>query len=163
MPSIDRLGREFPLSLIGFDEAAALPSPEHEPYEAWFAQAEAFLLNALELDSQNHSHGDELKQLASALSHRKNESSPSQRLYRRAGEFGPKNYPLAAVFSDFSGAESSRVLARTTFWWTIGGPGFEPLAFKQNGLPDGAVFAAMLKGQFVNGSQADLSLKAGTP
>src|SRR5262245_52262070 len=49
MPSLDGVGRYFPLTLFACpDEGGAIPPPELDPHDAWFAAAEEFLLATLE-------------------------------------------------------------------------------------------------------------------
>src|SRR5262245_13344907 len=52
MPSLDGIGRYFPLTLIACPEGgAAIPPPELDPQDAWFAEAEEFLLSTLDQDT----------------------------------------------------------------------------------------------------------------
>ena len=49
MSSLDGVGRYFPLTLLAFpDEGAAIPPPEFDAQDGWFAVAEEFLLSTLE-------------------------------------------------------------------------------------------------------------------
>ena len=48
MPSVDGVGRSFPLAIFVGEGDASLPPPELEPNDAWFEAAEAVLLDALE-------------------------------------------------------------------------------------------------------------------
>src|SRR6516164_7513304 len=48
MPSVDGVGRSFPLAIFVGEGDASLPPPELEPNDAWFEAAEAVLLEALE-------------------------------------------------------------------------------------------------------------------
>ena len=48
MPSVDGVGRSFPLAVFVGEGDASLPPPELEPNDAWFEAAEAVLLDALE-------------------------------------------------------------------------------------------------------------------
>jgi type VI secretion system protein ImpM len=48
MPSVDGVGRSFPLAIFVGKGDASLPPPELEPNDVWFEAAEAVLLDALE-------------------------------------------------------------------------------------------------------------------
>jgi len=48
MPSVDGVGRSFPLAIFVGEGDASLAPPELEPNDAWFEAAEAVLLDALE-------------------------------------------------------------------------------------------------------------------
>ncbi len=48
MPSVDGVGRSFPLAIFVGEGDASLAPPELEPNDAWFEAAEAILLDALE-------------------------------------------------------------------------------------------------------------------
>ena len=48
MPSVDGVGRSFPLAVFVGEGDASLAPPELEPNDAWFEAAEAVLLDALE-------------------------------------------------------------------------------------------------------------------
>ena len=48
MPSVDGVGRSFPLAIFVGEGDASLPPPELEQNDAWFEAAEAVLLDALE-------------------------------------------------------------------------------------------------------------------
>ena len=48
MPSVDGVGRYFPLTVFAVAETGgAIPHPELDPQDAWFSQIEDFLLRAL--------------------------------------------------------------------------------------------------------------------
>src|SRR5688500_5935545 len=49
MPSVDGVGRYFPLTILACaDAGAAIPPPELEPQAAWFGKVERLLLSALD-------------------------------------------------------------------------------------------------------------------
>ena len=60
-----------------------------------------------------------------------------------AGELG-----LADLFVVIRRAENAWIDAASTFWWTIGGEGFAPVALCGKRMPDPFLFAAMLTGKF---------------
>src|SRR4051812_19184869 len=52
MSSLDGIGRYFPLTLLAYpDRGSAIPPPELDPQNGWFAAAEEFLLSTLEQEA----------------------------------------------------------------------------------------------------------------
>ena len=115
MPSVDRAGRHFPLTL-----AAVVPGATADGLAerggAWLDAAERAGLEAVTADATP-------EWLASALS-----AAPSP------GDGG------AAT----SGIDATAPSARTSSWWTEGSPRVAPRSVRISGLPDGTTFAAML-------------------
>jgi type VI secretion system protein ImpM len=149
MPSVDGVGRSFPLAIFVGEGDASLPPPEIEPNEAWFAAAEAVLLDALEPEAT-------LELIAEKVG-----ALPAPALETRITKHGDlKELSGGAVLardigSDVSGAFLAerrfgrrRAFASQTFWWTIGGEGFPSLALLEVGLPPAIRFADMLTGAF---------------
>ncbi|WP_180982478.1 type VI secretion system-associated protein TagF [Methylocella silvestris] len=127
MPSVDALGRMYPLTLIG---AAAgeerLDPPDVDPRELWFASVEQLLLDALDLETPLPALLARLKTLCAS-------PAPDENTGVLAGAFAR----MRAELQDCAPDEAS-------FWWTIGGPAFPPLALAQIGMPPEAAFADML-------------------
>jgi type VI secretion system protein ImpM len=149
-PSVDGVGRYFPLSVFACGDAGeAIPPPELDPQEPWFAALEDFLLLAL------HSEGgyeavagafealpppaDRLPgPLAEGVAYLANGS-----VYARIGpdslEAGLRGARAAAYPAAYAGA---------SMWWTIGGEDFAPLALVARKMPDPYLFAGLLTGDF---------------
>jgi type VI secretion system protein ImpM len=45
-------------------------------------------------------------------------------------------------------ANHAKAYASSSFWWTIGGEGFRPLALSARNMPDPFLFTEMLTGRF---------------
>jgi type VI secretion system protein ImpM len=147
MPSMDEVGRYFPLTLIATGEPGAkIAPPELEPQEAWFTAAEDFLLSTLERDFRF----DELPQRLAAL------PAPAEPDIVNAGVRLESNFvcvsPFATSFSRTFGGirEAGHALAyaNASFWWTIGGEGFERVALMSLRMPNPHLYADMLTGKF---------------
>ena len=53
MPSVDGVGRYFPLTIFArADAGMAIPPPELDPQDAWFRTAEELLLSALDHEAE---------------------------------------------------------------------------------------------------------------
>jgi type VI secretion system protein ImpM len=56
------------------------------------------------------------------------------------------------VFASLRQADCDNIYAGNTFWWTVGGEDFAPMAFSVRRMPDPFLFAGMLTGQFAPAS-----------
>jgi type VI secretion system protein ImpM len=63
-----------------------------------------------------------------------------------------ENRSFSDVFTAMRSADHADVYAAATFWWTIGGEGFAPLALGGKGMPDPFLFADMLVGKLATES-----------
>jgi type VI secretion system protein ImpM len=127
MPSVDGVGRYFPLcALGGFD---AVPPPEADEQADWFAAVEALLLAAL-------AEGGTLEALLAGLA-----ALPSP----RAASAPIADAGVRATFAALREAELGGFYERATCWWVPapGGVG-PPRALLRRGLPAPAEFASMM-------------------
>ncbi len=149
MPSVDGVGRSFPLSLFAGEGEGSLPPPELESNDAWFDAAESILLDALDPAAT-------LEDIAARVA-----SMPVPALHERASEIGGlRELPdggilirdidrqISLAFLTARRFGHRRAFAAQTFWWTIGGEGFPPAALSYVGLPPAARFVEMLTGAF---------------
>jgi type VI secretion system protein ImpM len=149
MPSVDGVGRSFPLAIFVSEGDASLPPPELEPNDAWFGAAEAVLLDALE-------PGATLELVAEKVA-----ALPTPAVQTPiTKEGGFEQLAEGGVLARDAGAEVSaaflaarrfgrrRAFASQTCWWTIGGEGFPSLGLLEVGLPPATRFVDMLTGAF---------------
>ena len=133
MPSVDKVGRFFPLSIIytGASGEESAPPPI-APRDAWYETLEARLLTALDEEAATPPES-----LASGL--------PA---FDRATELRPAgSAPFEGVADFMSGLVQSdywSAAATRSFWWTAGGGGGEPIAHASAGLPDPYFFSRMV-------------------
>ena len=149
MPSVDGVGRYFPLTLIyraGADWS--LPPPEIEPFDGWFASAEAFLLSTLAeggFDAVTAALAGLPKALPSSLP----VPTAGVRRLRDGSLIGPvvgDRFPDAmAQLRPLAHASQH---AGMTYWWTLGGEGFPAQAACCRRMPDPYFFAGLLTGRF---------------
>jgi type VI secretion system protein ImpM len=152
MSSLDGVGRYFPLTLLAFpDEGAAIPPPEFDAQDGWFAVAEEFLLSTLEDTTTFEAVTTGLERLVNP--------SDDPLVARRSDMVEFKDgliaqlhqRSLSDVFASIRIADYANVYAAATFWWTIGGEGFQPLAMSSRRMPPPFQFTQMLTGRFAFG------------
>jgi type VI secretion system protein ImpM len=127
MPSVDGVGRYFPLCVLGtFD---AVPPPELDAQEEWFAAVETLLLGAL-------AEGASYEALLAGL-----DALPAQ----RGGPVRTDDAGVSAAFSALREAALGNFYERATCWWVPAPEGVgKPRALLRRGLPSPAEFASMM-------------------
>jgi type VI secretion system protein ImpM len=145
MPSLDGMGRYYPLTLHAIADAGApIPPPDIDSQDDWFAAAESFLFSTLARDANFDEISAALDQLA----------VPRTRSRAAAGtdivSLGDNMAATVAAGMAFAEAMSElrvngpELSAAASFWWTAGGGDFPPLALSCRGLPDPYRYSALL-------------------
>jgi len=151
MSSLDGVGRYFPLTLFACaDGEAIIPPPELNAQDEWFAAAEDLLLSSLDQDATFEAVSATLDGL-SPPSDRLAVSPPDDPIVRAQSMLAVPGRQRAFpdLFASMRVADHAAVYAAATFWWTIGGQDYEPLALGGRGMPDPFLFADMLTGRLV--------------
>lgn len=150
MPSVDGIGRYFPLSLFAVAEAGeAFPPPELDPQDGWFAGAEELLLSALAEGATYEGLLAALAALPPPVAHLA--MPPPEGMMRLADGSVAIRAPLATLPETLAAIrveDYARAYAATSMWWTAGGAGFSPMLLVARRLPDPHLFAGMLTGAF---------------
>ncbi len=149
MPSIDSGGRYFPLAAFAAPDAGlAIAPPEFDDHGAWFEAAESLLLATL-------SPGAVFEQAVAALDKLLRpdafppDAPPAPVAKIRGGLVTPlDDKPPQQAFALLRRAAWATAYSSRSFWWTTGGAGFRPSALAFRLMPDAALFAAMLTGNF---------------
>ncbi|MDR7040144.1 type VI secretion system protein ImpM [Methylobacterium sp. BE186] len=156
MPSVDGVGRYFPLAAFACAEADEhwVP-PDIDPQDAWMGAVEDILLSALAPGTGLESVSEALKALGRPA------AAPPPALPEGIAEWPRAALPGPLAEGDARGAFAAlraagiaRSSAGATYWWTLGGEEVAPRALASRGLPDPACFAAMLTGSFGRVSRA---------
>ncbi len=153
MPSVDGVGRYFPLTLFVRAEAKeGLPPPEIDPQDAWMERLEDVLLSALAPDADVEGVMAALEALGGP--NPRAAATPPEGVARPAP--GAWSMALAAdgiapAAAKLRLADREQACAGLSFWWTQGGDGFVPCALMSPRMPDPALYAAMLTGDLSNG------------
>jgi type VI secretion system protein ImpM len=151
MPSLDGVGRYFPLTLFACaDQGAAIPPPEIDAQDEWFKAAEEFLISTLDHDKTFETTMAELEALAVPLQAELPKVSTPDLMVQSDGTLGVKagERGFADLFGSLRAVDHDRIYAATSCWWTVGGEDFAPFVLCGKRMPDPFLFAAMLTGQF---------------
>jgi type VI secretion system protein ImpM len=149
MPSVDGVGRSFPLAVFVGEGDASLAPPELEPNDAWFAAAEAVLLDALEPGATLELIAEKVGALPlPALEPRTTKDDSLEDLAEGGVLARDVGSEVSSAFLAARRFGRRRAFASQTFWWTIGGGDFPSLALMEVGLPPALRFADMLTGAF---------------
>jgi type VI secretion system protein ImpM len=148
MPSVDGVGRFFPLTAFACGEAgSAFPAPQTDPQAAWFAEVEAMLLDALDEDAAYDRVLETLNNLPSPASARTPAAAAIRDFYSATWVTADTADSLDAAFASLLAESERRRQAAGCFFWTIGGEDFRPAALFCTGLPDPNVLTTFLSGQ----------------
>jgi type VI secretion system protein ImpM len=149
MPSLDGVGRYYPLTLMALaDSSYSIPPPDLNAQDSWFTMGEEFLLATLD---RNRS----FEQIAAALdtlpAPHMEPTVPGSTEILRLGEATAGVVAAGTSFRD--ALEKVRqnnhgASAAASFWWTDGGGDFPPMALACRGLLDPFGYSAMLTGTF---------------
>jgi type VI secretion system protein ImpM len=149
MPSIDGVGRSFPLTVFVGEGGDSLAPPEIEPNHLWCEAAETVLLEALSPETDYEAIAAQAAAIAPPLTqlHAMSVSgignlADGSVLVRDFGD------DLAMALKAARRFGHRQFFAGQTFWWTIGGDNFPPTALVALGLPPPMRFAQMLTGSF---------------
>jgi type VI secretion system protein ImpM len=121
LPSVDQVGRYFPLTVVAHWDVAIFPLTAERSRESWFDSAQTLGVEALEAPRLDL---EEFDRSVAALATR---LDPTEEpfLWLRELEHAPRPMSL---------------------WWTYGSSESDPAMLCVNGLPDPGTFAAMLLG-----------------
>jgi type VI secretion system protein ImpM len=149
MPSVDGVGRYFPLTVFAkADHDEAIPPPELVPNEAWFERAEDVLLSALAPDSSFEAIQEALAQLPGPGTRVQEPDAGMGLLPDRTLVGSAEPQALPGTLAAMRKVDHARVYAAMSVWWTVGGEGYAPLALLGRRMPSPYVFTGMLTGRF---------------
>lgn len=146
MPSVDGVGRYFPLSICCCEAEpdTYLVAPPDADLNAWYLECERTLLSMLE-DSLPDEPGPLVALLADAPSTRVNpaamqEVDPGIRVSQDAG--------IDAAFALLGVLDTRRIHAQRGYWWTSGGGAHGEKLVATEGSIGSALFNKMISGVF---------------
>jgi type VI secretion system protein ImpM len=142
MSSLDGVGRYFPLTFFACaDDDAAIPPPEINSQDGWFEQAEQLLLSTLDQDADFEAITERVRNWDAPFQDSRTARPRTEAIPTAGRDFGE-------TFESIRVVDHHGIYAGSTFWWTIGGDAFPPVAIYSRRMPDPYVFSAMLTGEF---------------
>lgn len=150
MPSLDAVGRYYPLAGLGFAPAGgATPPPDIDPQEEWFAALEDFLLSTLDPATDWETTMAALAALPSPAALAPTAPSAQMTPAGANGFMTPiDDASPRSVFEALMQADWAATHAERCCLWTAGGPDFRPVAISTQGLPGPEIFVGLLTGDF---------------
>lgn len=152
MPSVDGVGRKFPLTVACCaQDGARFADTEGAEAEAWYAAVEDYMLHLLDAEPDYEASLAALRALPDFPA-----APPAEDVGAFAALGGEAFVQcdasqLPAAVAQLKAREVGELLQKTSLWWTIGGADWPAAAFLCTGLPTGAAFTAMLSGGFAQG------------
>ena len=152
MPSLDAIGRYYPLTLHAIaDDATSIALPDMDAQDSWYEEAERFLLATLDPAANFDATAAALEQIR-----------PAALQPETASDFAGAGDLIGTVSVDDGFAASMATLrsanpgiyASGTFWWTAGGTGFRSMALSCRGLPDPYDYSILLTGKLARAATA---------
>lgn len=150
MPSVDGVGRYFPLTVFARAEPGEeLPPPEMQTYEDWLTKAEDLLLSALSEETGFEALSAAFGSLPGPQPEAAPPATPGLLRVRDGSVVAPATSDrFGTVLADLRRLDHGRLYGTATFWWTAGGEGFAPQVVVARRMPDPYLYAGMLTGRF---------------
>jgi type VI secretion system protein ImpM len=149
MSSLDGVGRYYPLTLFAYaDPGNAITPPDIDAHDSWLAAGEDLLLSTLDKDLSFDAITGSLDRLAPPAQ-QSTDSPPEGMSILKEGAIASRlnGGSYTDIFGSLRRANHSSVYAAASFWWTVGGGEYPPLALCCRGMPYPFVFTNMLTGQ----------------
>jgi type VI secretion system protein ImpM len=157
VPSVDRVGRYFPLTILTRLDAVCCPLDVACAGGQWFTAAETAVLTALEAaDLDIDAFDEQIERLSNQLPRREPSESASLTSFMQHNGLPAQgagwHVPLGTVHSlqlavnVLAYRELSRALQPLALWWSDGSGAVGPRWLSTRGLPEARAFVAMLAG-----------------
>ena len=149
MPSVDGIGRYFPLTVFATaPEGMTIDPPTVDAMDEWFGSIEASMLAVL--DATEADGPAELADRLPAPALRAREKAPAPPMHpsRDMAVWLAPGDSVADIFLDLSQQDRDRAHAGRSYFWTIGGPDYRSQVVASAGLPDAQAFSGLLTGRF---------------
>ena len=148
MPSLDGVGRYYPLTLLAHTpEVQSIAPPDIDAHDRWFASAEDLLLSTLDSATSFEAITRALNQLPIPDCSSPKSLSAGLSVLTPGVLAGPASKTsFSSLFGSLRAANHAAIYAAASFWWTTGGENCQPFGFCCHRLPDPSVFAIMLTG-----------------
>ena len=159
VPSVDRVGRYFPLTVIAQLAADECPLATACGSSDWFESAETLVLDALQAEALDFDTFDEQIALLRERLDTSGTSESARLLHLLRDSAFPAESPrwqlpldaaasLQSAVNAFAYREIGRALQPAALWWTQGSDALAPSWLATRGLPEARAFVAMLTGDW---------------
>ncbi len=146
MPSMDGVGRHFPLSVFCCGDAAdELAAPQDSTGSAWYYTLEEYLLSVLEEGVDYDVVLGGLNQLP--LIQRRLAAVADERITERLGSYfcsAASGDDMGDAFGRLEADHLRRRMRGASYWWTTGGEEHAPTVIVAQGMPDPNVMSEMI-------------------
>jgi type VI secretion system protein ImpM len=156
IPSVDKVGRYYPMTLGAPLDARHRPIDAMESFNSWFDALETLALSCLDDDFELEAFDQHLKSLGPPLADtadspadaglppapRDSESGKAWRLGVRAAAMP------STVCAELLRHSLNELFVRYSLWWSKGSPQVQPSLLVCEGLPSTARFTALLDGEW---------------
>lgn len=144
MPSVDKIGRYFPLSLIACaPDGMRIEPPPVDPMDSWYKAAEEALLRALD-----ESFEGEPAALVEKLDFPRLEPSPVEADTSQVPVWTLPDETIGNKFKSLLAKDHLEIYGKRTYWWTRGGTNRLGQIAMCTGMPDPYFFSGLLTGRF---------------
>ena len=162
MPSVDRVGRYFPLTIATSLDDPASPFQVAAQAEDWFAAVEGLALRTLDDD---HFEANGLQAAMDAVAPIELEANPSETVSGSGDAWslvliGPSGSEIPAAFSH---ALVQRQTDAYSLWWNLGTDEVAPAALVVAGLPDSRAFSELLHGSWTETAAVPVEVEDPAP
>jgi len=149
MPSLDGVGRYYPLTLFAYaDPGQTIAPPDIDAQNEWYHAAEDYLLTTLDKEASFERTTSALDQLPPPAAMAA--CTPQGDMVRVANgtlAAHATDNTLPDLFAALRTANFASIYSAASFWWTIGGGDYQPLALCCRRMPDPFLFTSMLTGR----------------
>jgi type VI secretion system protein ImpM len=148
MPSLDGVGRYYPLTLlVQAPVSHSIAPPDLDDHDRWFAPAEEFLLSTLDNATTFEAITHALDQLPAPDCSPLGSASAGFSVLAPGVVAGPaRENSFSRLFEELRTANHAAMYTGASFWWTMGGDNCQPFGFCCHLLPEPSLFATMLTG-----------------
>lgn len=147
MPSVDGVGRYFPLTILSHGSpGAALAPPLDDGLEDWFEAAEARLLAALDPNLGTDPFGL-LQGLSEASATTPPLPAPRAVPIRRGAMWSDEGETQDGATTGDRDEDYRLAAQMRTYWWTKGGDRFGQRFYSHPGMPDPGLYVNLMTGE----------------
>jgi type VI secretion system protein ImpM len=145
LPSVDRVGRQFPFTLVAFFPGKPVPLAIMSATGEWFDRAEDLAVSVLDATFDLDTFDRETSGLRPELVDRRTAVHPPRDGARWMLPL-PFDEALEREIPEWLGPDAVFELDRSSLWWTAGSDHVDPCLLVSDGLPGDDAFAGMIAG-----------------